>query len=153
MGMDVYGLKPRNKSGEYFRNNVWYWHPLWSYIEETFPKIASKVQHGHSNDGDGLNAQDSYKLSQLLKKKIKDGSVQAYADKYKQMQDDLRLELESKKLKLKQMSAGSSEKSYEEQARELEFDPAYWDLNYPFDVENVKEFAEFLEFSGGFQIC
>lgn len=69
------------------------------------------------------------------------------------MQDDLRLELESKKLKLKQMSAGSSEKSYEEQARELEFDPAYWDLNYPFDVENVKEFAEFLEFSGGFQIC
>ncbi|QOR55575.1 MAG: hypothetical protein UMS36scaffold28_65 [Phage 59_13] len=29
MGMDVYGVKPKSKQGEYFRNNVWSWRPLW----------------------------------------------------------------------------------------------------------------------------
>ena len=28
-----------------------------------------------------------------------------------------------------------------------------WNASYPFSVENVKEFAEFCRFSGGFKIC
>ena len=28
-----------------------------------------------------------------------------------------------------------------------------WSASYPFSVENVKEFAEFCRFSGGFKIC
>ena len=54
MGMDVYGREPENEKGEYFRNNVWWWHPLWMYVEETFPEIAKLVPNAHSNDGDGL---------------------------------------------------------------------------------------------------
>ena len=28
-----------------------------------------------------------------------------------------------------------------------------WNASYPFSVENVREFAEFCRFSGGFKIC
>ena len=28
-----------------------------------------------------------------------------------------------------------------------------WNASYPFSVENVKEFAEFCRYSGGFRIC
>ena len=72
MGMDVYGNKPKNKDGEYFRNNVWWWRPLWDYCLDNYPSIAGKVEHGHSNDGDGLAAGDAKKLAILLKKDIDD---------------------------------------------------------------------------------
>ena len=32
MGMDVFGLEPRKEKGEYFRNNVWWWRPLWDFV-------------------------------------------------------------------------------------------------------------------------
>ena len=41
MGMDVFGNNPRNKEGEYFRNNVWWWRPLADFILECYPEIAS----------------------------------------------------------------------------------------------------------------
>ena len=31
MGMDVFGKNPTDEKGAYFRNNVWFWHPLWDY--------------------------------------------------------------------------------------------------------------------------
>jgi hypothetical protein len=34
MGMDVYGKAPTVEEGKYFRNNLWWWRPLWTYVEE-----------------------------------------------------------------------------------------------------------------------
>ena len=62
MGMDVYGTEPKNEKGEYFRNNVWWWHPLWSYCQENYPDITASVKKGHDNSGDGLDDEDSTKL-------------------------------------------------------------------------------------------
>ena len=42
MGMDVYGTKPKNETGEYFRANVWYWHPLWDCLDKLHPNICGK---------------------------------------------------------------------------------------------------------------
>ena len=45
MGMDVYGRRPKSERGEYFRNNIWWWHPLADFIlnhytdEEIFSQI------------------------------------------------------------------------------------------------------------------
>jgi len=55
MGMDVYGNAPTQKEGEYFRNNIWWWHPLADYIELVAPDEAAACEHWHSNDGDGLD--------------------------------------------------------------------------------------------------
>lgn len=82
MGMDVYGLKPTTERGEYFRNNVWFWHPLWDYCIHLWPELQFKVPEGHYNSGDGLNAADSRKLGFMLENAIKSGSAQIYVDEY-----------------------------------------------------------------------
>jgi len=62
MGMDVYGNKPKNQRGKYFGLNSAGWHPLATYMCEVAPKITAKCRHWHSNDFDGLNAEDSLQL-------------------------------------------------------------------------------------------
>ena len=48
MGMDVYGLNP----DKYFRNNVWWWRPLWDYVCNTCYDILSEkdMNAGSYND-------------------------------------------------------------------------------------------------------
>ena len=85
MGMDVIGRAPKNKTGEYFRNNVWWWRPLADLCLELAPEICSACKYWHSNDGGGLNARQAEKLGKVLNEKIKDGTVEGYIrdrDKY-----------------------------------------------------------------------
>jgi len=89
MGMDVYGLKPKTKVGEYFRNNVWYWHPLWNYCCFVDSSLIEKVPDAHCNSGDGLNAVDSRKLGFKLRQCIDDGSAQDYIDSYNERLESL----------------------------------------------------------------
>jgi hypothetical protein len=51
MGMDVYGTAPTSKTGEYFRNNVWWWSPLANYICGVAPAIANRCPRWHHNEG------------------------------------------------------------------------------------------------------
>lgn len=89
MGMDVYGLKPKSKVGEYFRNNVWWWHPLWDYCCFVDNSLIEKVPNAHCNDGDGLNAIDSRKLGFLIKATVEDGSAEDYILSYNQYLESL----------------------------------------------------------------
>ena len=73
--MDVYGKNPANTTGEYFRRNVWGWHPLWQYCENLHPEIAELVVEGHSNSGDGLDAENSVALAKLLRLDVADGTA------------------------------------------------------------------------------
>lgn len=82
MGMDVYGLRPKTQAGEYFRNNVWWWHPLWNYCATVSPELANKVKYPHSNDGDGLNAADSRKLGFAILASIESGFAVTYVAQY-----------------------------------------------------------------------
>jgi hypothetical protein len=75
MGMDVCGFKPRNKQGEYFRNNVWYWRPLADYVCEVAPEITSACRHWQSNDGDGLTDADSVALADALQLRLDSGET------------------------------------------------------------------------------
>lgn len=144
MGMDVYGKKPKNEKGKYFRNNVWWWHPLWEYVEYAFPDIAEKVPYAHSNDGDGLGARDAKILAVKLRKNLKDGKVAEYALERQQILDTAKLEHEEAQ-KQKAISEGKSLDNFEPEH--------FWAGSYHFNEENVIEFTEFLENCGGFQIC
>ena len=31
MGFDLYGLAATSENGAYFRNNCWWWRPLWNF--------------------------------------------------------------------------------------------------------------------------
>ena len=44
--------------GVYFRNNVWWWRPLWQFVCERFDDILTDddMQHGEYNDGHEISA-------------------------------------------------------------------------------------------------
>ena len=172
MGMDVYGNKPKAEEGEYFRNNVWWWRPLWNYCLEVHGDIAGKVKDGHSNSGDGLGSRDSTKLGKLLLADIESGFTAGYEQNYRNELAQLPTEpctycgatgIRNDEVGVNMGMPG----------RELETSHAillgrthgwcnacdgegktlHWLTNYPFEIENIKRFAEFLVNCGGFKIC
>lgn len=151
MGMDVYGNNPSNSKGEYFRNNVWFWHPLWEYCLDFHPDPAAKVTEGHSNSGDGLNSEDSIKLGNLLKKDLASGKVKSFQDKYTKQIESLPLvecsPCKGTGIRNDQYVNGTCNScSGEGKVKDFQ-------TNYPFAESNVEEFAEFLVNCGGFKIC
>ena len=111
--------------GRYFRNNCWWWRPLWNYCYAIADDIISQEvwNDGHSNSGAGLNSRDAKLLGKRLLATIDSGECVKYqADYMQRCQEDT--------------DAGDK-----------------FGNSYPFDVENVKRFANFCIESGGFEIC
>ena len=111
--------------GTYFRNNCWWWRPLWDFCynvarNSAYPSLITQElwESGHSNNGAGLNDEDAKLLGAFLLKAIEDG----VADDFK--------------------------KHHEEQEEKRQEN-----YRYPFDKENVRVFAHFCIESGGFKIC
>ncbi|WJZ48481.1 hypothetical protein [Actinomycetia phage DSL-LC01] len=172
MGMDVYGVQPKTEAGEYFRNNVWWWRPLWDYCLEVAPDLAGKVEHGHSNDGDGLDAEDAVALSKRLLDLIESGETEEYELRYREQQASLprnKCDLcggTGVRRDAVGVQYGMPDKELDQALAVLVRRTHGWcngcggegqvdhiALSYPFSVENVREFAEFLAESGGFKIC
>ena len=172
MGMDVYGRKPKNEKGEYFRNNLWWWRPLWGYVEDNYPEIAEKVPYAHSNDGDGLNSVQAKILANKLKADLKSGKVKRYETEYKAYVESLPMEdcqyCETTGKRAWNATHFAVSESVKQDPNAEMNDKGEYILecnsckglgkvehflnHYPFAEENVKEFAEFLENSGGFSI-
>lgn len=172
MGMDVYGKNPLTDEGEYFRNNVWYWRPLWDYCLEMHGDIAGKVEYGHYNDGDGLDSDDALLLGERLLEDVRSGVARAYETRYN-------ARIAAIPMETCRYCDGTGVRSdavgvdMGMPTRELEADVASivgrshgWcnacrgygkvesvEASYPFTVENVEEFGNFLVACGGFSIC
>tara|TARA_R100000458_G_C8258327_1_gene234122 strand:+ start:780 stop:1208 length:429 start_codon:yes stop_codon:yes gene_type:complete len=141
MGFDLSGLNPIIKSeppdidedfdgymkwhndnpGVYFRNNIWSWRPLWSFVCKECDDIltARDAEMGSYNDGHKISKTKSLRIAKRLKKLLNDGEVDLHKAGY-----DAHVE------------AVNDE----------------WAKSYPFTIENVVNFAEFCEQSGGFEI-
>lgn len=155
MGMDVYGQNPKNKQGEYFRANVWYWHPLWDCLEQLHPKLCQKVEFPHENSGDGLNAINSLALSKLLKKDLENGTIEKYIKQYYDGLNQIPLEDCS-------FCEGKGNRDWDQEDGSVLTKPCNacngtlkvksFVCHYHMDLELMKEFQVFLENCGGFQI-
>ena len=172
MGMDVYGKKPKSEAGEYFRRNVWGWHPLWDYVEENHPEIAELVEHAHSNDGDGLGARNSNKLAKLLLADVKQGKVAHYVRERNLKLSELPFEVctlcEGTGIRTDEVAIENGMHT-----QELPEDIAIivgrtqgycnvcngigkkeaFETWYSLEEDDVLHFSEFLAQSGGFEIC
>lgn len=171
MGMDVFGISPKTETGEYFRNNVWWWRPLWEYCLYVAPDICSEV-HGHTNDGDGLDATEALQLSEILRTEIWSGNTLQYQKDYYQAIADL----PRQKCTICNGTGIRDDQLGTDNGWPLkELDPEVqiltgrthgscnscngigtnenWAASYPFSVDNVLKFAQFCAESGGFQIC
>lgn len=157
MGMDVYGKQPTAEVGSYFRNNVWWWRPLWDYVEDVAPQLAERVEYGHSNDGDGLGARDTVKLAAILTVELDAGRTAQYAVHYGARVEALPDEQCS-------LCGGSGTRTDDLavangwttqggcNACKGTGSRRPMDTWYEFSAENVREFRDFLVASGGFEI-
>jgi hypothetical protein len=159
MGMDVYGQQPTTDEGEYFRNNAWWWRPLAKYVQNVAPEIAAKCKYWHSNDGDGLNSEDSLALADVLQAELDSGRTATY----KRLYDGELARLQKEPCKLCE-GTGTRKPPPMEGAGDPKADgikcngcngEGYepdWRTHYSFEVENVQKFVTFLRGCGGFAI-
>lgn len=80
MGVDLSGQNPTSKTGEYFGRNWWGWRPIANYCLTEHGDIAQRCVYWHSNDGDGLNAEDSIELGRRLLADIESGKAASLAE-------------------------------------------------------------------------
>ena len=109
--------------GVYFRNNVWWWRPLWNFVSSVCESILTEkdIESGSYNDGHGISKTKANRIASRLFKLIRNGDVKAYEYAYRKHLDSLHKD--------------------------------NWDKSYPFSEDNVREFANFCLNSGGFRIC
>ena len=161
--------------GYYFRNNVWWWRPLWNYcyavaddiIEgnlevreyetdddgetdyENYRWVKASYDDGHGNSGAGLNDKYAKLLGNRLMECIADGSTIKYQAEYIQWQDDLP---DDDCWSCKNNNRGNNKKKDCTNCSQTGKTKSF-DKSYPFDVDNVERFARFCLESGGFEIC
>lgn len=129
------GLKAKNKKGEYFRNNVWWWRRLWRFVCLNCSDILTKNEqkNGEYNNCKEISEEKALKIAIRLKEKIKDETVSNYLKEVNKLIKEAKKEnKEYNKIKSKKHN---------------------WEEDYQFTITNLKEFITFVENSGGFEIC
>ena len=156
MGFDVYG----NKKDTYFRNNVWYWKPLWGYVAETCNLTKEETEAGFFNDGYQVSKNKANMISETLFSELRANRTQSYDLAYKRRLRELPL------ITCKYCS-GTGKRTLNDDVIDCNVcntvgtrkagipigKEKQWETSYSFDVDNVKEFAQFCAESDGFEIC
>ena len=114
--------------GVYFRNNVWWWRPLWEFVCMQCSDFMSDKQKlgGAYNDGKLIDQETAAKIGTNLEILLKDGTVKRWEKHIKTRNENL--------------------------AKDDDEDKRFMS-SYPFSQDNVEHFAKFCLESGGFEIC
>lgn len=152
--------------GSYFRNNVWWWRPLWEYVCFSCNDILTgkDMEQGQYNSGHRISATKAKRISIRLSKLLANGTIDTHDremrlsyEKSKAMNKEVEKERNTLKAKVKkEIGSDIVPANYPEKYRK-EWDKIQsredWNGHYPFNKENIICFAEFCEGSGGFEIC
>ena len=146
----------KHNPGVYFRNNVWWWRPLWGYVCKVCYEVMDEndTNAGEHNGNEKINMKTARKMYKILETLIDAGEVNKEEERYKKSLEDMPVEI-------CHVCDGNGEKNPNDT------DPdrtACWKCNgtgkidnwltsYPFSEENVIEFSYFLRECGGFRIC
>ena len=142
MGFDLYSLgNHKNKNGEYFRNNVWWWRRLADFVCEETGCVEDKDKKSwQHNDGHEVSEEQAKQIASQLKALIKNGKV---SEVIKRTEEEIK-------------KTGLAPADYPQ----ADHDTWSWiqskysyGSSYPFTMENVEEFIKFCEDSRGFKIC
>jgi len=139
--------------GEYFRNNVWWWRPLWDYVCVVCDEVLSDKDKdgGCHNSGHKISEKKTNEMCELLKIEILLDKHKEYEEIYKERINNLPLEQCS-------VCEGTGQREQNMKRRECTSCNGLgkrksWDSNYPFSAENVERFVDFLSYCNGMQIC
>ena len=144
-------------SGVYFRNNVWWWRPLWSFVTGACDSILTEkdMEQGSWNDGHRISKTKAGKIAKRLHSMIEDGKVKEYENRYKKQLSSLEqvdcdiCDATGKRQEPPNTGAGDRECNGCKGTGKVDD----WAKSYPFSEDNVREFANFCLNSGGFRIC
>jgi hypothetical protein len=161
MGVDLKGIKPRTDAGVCFHSNYWWWRPLADYVLPTCADIflSGETKYWQSNDGQVVSAQTTQAIAARLKELLATGAVGRFASRY---------EAERKSTPKQRCSfcGGTGKRTdWPADISQSWIDKCHgcnaclgtgWVDDtasfYPFSADNVREFAEFCENCGGFEI-
>ena len=154
---DDYDKWQEENSGVYFRNNVWWWRPLWHFVCFACDNILTDkdIEKGSWNDGHKISKTKAGKIAKKLYSMIDDGRVKEYENKYREdlasfEQVDCEIcDATGKRQEPPNTGAGDRECNGCDGTGKKDD----WAKSYPFSEDNVREFANFCANSGGFTIC
>ena len=137
--------------GVYFRNNVWWWRPLWQFVCERFDDILTEqdMERGCYNDGHEITVDKAMDIGVELTAMLESGRIQEYSDRHKAELDAL----PQVDCRVCNNNNHGDHKKRECKVCKQTGLVDDWDKSYPFDVENIENFAKFCLESGGFIIC
>ena len=148
--------------GVYFRNNVWWWRPLWNYVCEICEDVMSEedMEAGGSNDGIEIDEITIECMLIKLRIEIALGNHKKHEEEYMKWQKSLPLEdcPYCKQTGKRQWPEGEADcnacnTEYTRKKGIPIGKQKSWSCSYPFDAGNIEEFVAFLEQSGGIRIC
>lgn len=142
----------KRNPGVYFRNNIWFWRPLWNYVCNICEEVMSidDVKAGYSNSGYKISKDVVDKMLGKLLIELASHNHISYEKKYMSDLDNLPLEKCN-------LCEGTGERNDEYVQGECNGCRGVgkrksWETSYPFDHKNVEEFVSFLSESGGIKI-
>ena len=76
--------------GIYFRNNVWWWRPLWNYVYSVCGDIIDEDRwdNGHANGGTEFTDKEAKKIAARLFEEIRCNDTEAYQRLYEINNED-----------------------------------------------------------------
>ena len=148
----IEGLSP----GAYFRNNVWWWRPLWTYVCNTCSDILTEIQldGGFVNGGTNIPKYKAIKIAKRLQEQVDNGNLKQASKEYKEQLERLPdsdctvCGATGKRLEAPDVGPGTIHCN----ACDGKGKQKNWAVHYPFDIDNVKDFIIFAKYSGGFKI-
>ena len=130
---------------------MWWWRPLWAFVCDHFVDVLhdDDCERGNYNDGHLIDEDKAMRIGVGLTAMLKDGTIQSYQDFYEAElkalpQVDCRV--------CDNNNYGNHKKRTCKACKQTGLVDD-WAKSYPFDVENIREFATFCLESGGFTIC
>jgi uncharacterized protein YdbL (DUF1318 family) len=155
--------------GVYFRNNVWWWRRLADYVLEHTKCVDEKdFEKWQHNDGHEVDEETAIQIANQLEHLIKTGHAEQYKKEIEQERQEAKKHNEKVEKMLEELRLEVAKIVGEEKAKSLapseypnDLNGKWWEIinqkdyrdNYPFEIDNVKEFIEFARNSGGFRIC
>ena len=139
--------------GTYFRNNVWWWRPLWQFVAGVCEGILTEkdIEQGSWNDGHKISKTKADRIAKRLYSMIENGEVKAYEEGYKKHLASLEQvgcdTCDGSGIRNDEVIQGKCN-GCDGTGKKDE-----WAKSNPFSEDNVREFANFCANSGGFAIC
>ena len=162
MGFDLIGQN-KEKGETYFRQNVWGWRPIWSFVTRFCDDLlsAEQLKRGNYNDFVEIKGSESIMLATRLQALIDDGTVKDSTDVYEKKRNK---EVKAEEILMKALdqwtkdqgaTCGNELKDENYELWQVMYEKIKYNSNasYPMNVENIQEFADYCKESDqGFKI-